>query len=183
MPDTPERLYFAYGSNINLDQMARRCPNAEAVATVTLNGYRLLFRGSFPDNGVATIAPDPTKQVKGLLWKLTPECEQSLDRYEGFPYLYGKEDVTVMDKDGNAYTVMAYIMTREYDLQPSYPSVPYYTGIARGYEQNGLPLKGLRDALSYCQKEIDERYADSTRLRSGPATVPPRRKSPKDFER
>lgn len=79
MPEVPERLYFAYGSNINLDQMERRCPNAEVVGPVTLNGYRLLFRGGYPNHGVATIAPDPTKQVKGLLWRLTPECEQSLD--------------------------------------------------------------------------------------------------------
>ena len=26
-----ERLYFAYGSNINLDQMAHRCPAAQVV--------------------------------------------------------------------------------------------------------------------------------------------------------
>ena len=82
MPDTPERLYFAYGSNINLDQMTFRCPSAEVVSPVTLNGYRLLFRG------VATIAPDPVAQVKGLLWKLTPECERSLDHYEGYPNYY-----------------------------------------------------------------------------------------------
>ena len=183
MPDTPEKLYFAYGSNINLDQMERRCPNAEVVCPVTLNGYRLLFRGGFPNNGVATIAPDPTKQVKGLLWKLTPECEQSLDHYEGFPRLYGKEDVTVMDKAGNAYTVMAYIMTRDFDLQPSYPSISYYTGIAEGCKQNGIPLKGLRDALNYCRQEIGVQDVHSTRLRSKPTTAPPRRKSPKDFDR
>lgn len=154
MPDTPERLYFAYGSNINLDQMERRCPNAEVVAPVTLNGYRLLFRGGYPNHGVATIAPDPTKQVKGLLWRLTPECEQSLDHYEGFPHFYGKETVTVMDKAGNAYPVMAYIMTQEFEREPSYPSMSYYTGIAQGYEQNGIPMKTLDTALKYCRMEV-----------------------------
>ena len=89
MPDMPERLYFAYGSNINLDQMAFRCPAAEVVSPVTLNGYRLLFRG------VATIAPDPVAQVKGLLWRLTPECERALDRYEGYPTYYEKQNVNV----------------------------------------------------------------------------------------
>ena len=179
----PERLYFAYGSNINLDQMERRCPNAEVAGPVTLNGYRLLFRGGYPNNGVATIAPDPTKQVKGLLWRLTQECEQSLDHYEGFPHFYGKETVTVMDKAGNEYTVMAYIMTREFEREPSYPSISYYTGIAQGYEQNDIPLRGLRDALNYCQKEVNERYAHSTRPRSRPTTAPPRRRKPQDFER
>ncbi len=175
MPEVPERLYFAYGSNINLDQMERRCPNAEVVGPVTLNGYRLLFRGGYPNHGVATIAPDPTKQVKGLLWRLTPECEQSLDHYEGFPHFYGKETVTVMDKAGNSYPVMAYIMTRKFEREPSYPSMSYYTGIAQGYEQNGIPLKGLRDALSYSRKEI--------RAQEGGSIALPRRKSTKDFER
>ncbi len=150
----PERLYFAYGSNINLDQMARRCPKAEVICPVTLNGYRLLFRGGYPNNGVATITPSSMHQVKGLLWKLTPECEQSLDHYEGFPHFYGKENVTVMDKAGNTYTVMAYIMTREYEREPAYPSISYYTGIAQGYEQNGIPLKTLKDALKYCRMEV-----------------------------
>lgn len=178
-----ERLYFAYGSNINLDQMARRCPNAEVVAPVALNGYRLLFRGDFPNHGVATIMPAPTKQVKGLLWRLTPECEQNLDYYEGFPHLYEKKNVTVMDKAGNKYTVMAYVMTRELERKPSYPSILYCTGIAQGYEQNGIPLKGLQDALNYCRKEVSERAFHSMCLHSESITATPHRKSPKEFER
>ena len=47
------KLYFAYGSNINLDQMAYRCPDAQVVGPVKLEGWELLFRGS----GVATISP------------------------------------------------------------------------------------------------------------------------------
>ena len=39
-----ERLYFAYGSNINLEQMAVRCPAAQVVGPAVLDGYELLFR-------------------------------------------------------------------------------------------------------------------------------------------
>lgn len=35
-------MYFAYGSNMNLDQMAYRCPAAEAVCTAKLEGYELV---------------------------------------------------------------------------------------------------------------------------------------------
>lgn len=80
-----------------------------------------------------------------------------------------------MDKAGNSYPVMAYIMTRKFEREPSYPSMSYYTGIAQGYEQNGIPLKGLRDALSYSRKEI--------RAQEGGSIALPRRKSTKDFER
>lgn len=180
MSDTSERLYFAYGSNINLDQMQRRCPGAEALFPVTLNGYRLLFRGSRHGCGVATIAPSSIYQVKGLLWKLTPQCEQSLDRYEGFPRLYGKEDVAVMDKAGNTYNVMAYVMAREYGLRPAYPSLSYYTGIAQGYEQNGIPLQTLKDALKRCRIEVIARE-EADRLKLEP--LPPPQKKHRDNDR
>ena len=50
-------MYFAYGSNINLDQMAYRCPAAQVVGPVVLEGYELLFRGNASGNGVATSSP------------------------------------------------------------------------------------------------------------------------------
>ena len=82
-----EKLYFAYGSNINLEQMEYRCPAAKAVGPVILENYELLFRGNTRGNGVATIAPREGSKVHGLLWWITPACEQSLDFYEGYPRL------------------------------------------------------------------------------------------------
>ena len=149
-----EHLYFAYGSNINPEQMADRCPAAEVVGTAVLGGYELLFRGNRSGYGVATIEPQPGKQVHGLLWKLTPECEQSLDFYEGYPRLYGKEDITVCTADGKGLTVMAYIMTGEMWRDPAIPSQTYYDGILDGYRQNGLPEKELERALKNVHDEV-----------------------------
>ena len=67
-----EKLYFAYGSNINLEQMAFRCPEAHVVGPVILENYGLLFRGNARGNGVATITPKEGGQVHGLLWRITP---------------------------------------------------------------------------------------------------------------
>ena len=72
-------LYFAYGSNINLEQMACRCPDACVVGPVFLEDYELLFRRG----GFATIAPKAGSRVHGLLWSITPGCERSLDRLRG----------------------------------------------------------------------------------------------------
>ena len=79
-----DTLYFAYGSNINLDQMAYRCPDARVIGPVVLEGYRLAFRGNASGNGVATVVPHKGGKVHGLLWEITPACEQTLDRYEGY---------------------------------------------------------------------------------------------------
>ncbi|MCI8526407.1 MAG: gamma-glutamylcyclotransferase [Oscillospiraceae bacterium] len=156
-------LYFAYGSNINLDQMAYRCPEAEAVGPVTLDDYVLLFRGSRAGNGVATIAPQEGEQVQGLLWRITPECERALDRYEGYPSLYTKETVTVSDRQGNSFQVMAYIMSERY-REPAVPSSHYYDGIRDGLRQNGMPTAPLRQAWERVNREVHTRTAHMNRL-------------------
>ena len=144
-----ENLYFAYGSNLDLEQMAQRCPDAEIVGPVRLENYELRFRGS----GFATVAPKKGSTVHGLVWKITPNCEQSLDRYEGYPRHYMKETVTVKDAAGAEIPVMAYIMAEPYCRQPALPSPYYYRVIQRGFEANGLPVDSLRDAWS---RTIDE---------------------------
>lgn len=149
-----DRLYFAYGSNINLGQMACRCPAAEVVGPAVLDSYELLFRGNRSGYGVATVEPLLGSQVPGLLWKLTPECEQSLDIYEGYPRLYEKEDITVRAADGRDLTVMAYIMTGELWRDPAIPSRSYYNGILEGYRQNGLPVPALEAALKNVHDEV-----------------------------
>ena len=78
-----ETYYFAYGSNMNLDQMAYRCPAASVVEPVHLEGYRLTFCGRGKGSGVATILPEegsrvgiPRKAV-AVLAKRTPGCHWS----------------------------------------------------------------------------------------------------------
>ena len=164
------KLYFAYGSNINLDQMSYRCPAAQVVGPVTLEGYELLFRGS----GVATIGPTEGAVVHGLLWQLTPECERSLDRYEGYPHLYGKQPVPVTDRSGQEHTVMAYVMTERY-LTPAVPPVSYYQGILEGYKQNGLPVAALKKARDHAVREVRQE-AERINTSSIGRTQPPKRR-------
>lgn len=136
-----EQLYFAYGSNMNLDQMEFRCPAASVVGNVRLENYRLTFCG------VATILPEEGSHVDGVLWKLTKECEKSLDRYEGYPRLYGKEMIHVKDKDGNEIEVMAYTMNSPYKDRLSRPSKVYVDGILEGCRQNGIRMKNVKEAV------------------------------------
>ena len=152
-----ETLYFAYGSNINLEQMAHRCPDAQIVGPVTLENYELRFRGS----GFATVTPKKGSVVHGLLWKLTPESERALDRYEGYPRHYTKEQVSVRTADGAAVSIMAYIMAEPMCRQPALPSPYYYRAIQQGFEANGLSVESLEEAWN---RTIDEAGA-LTRVR------------------
>lgn len=96
---TKNRLYIAYGSNLNLPQMAFRCPTAEVVGASEVKGYELLFRGG-SRGVVATIEPLEGSSVPVLLWKIRPQDELSLDRYEGYPNFYRKEMLEV-EMNGN----------------------------------------------------------------------------------
>lgn len=145
-----KRLYIAYGSNINLEQMAFRCPNSKVVGTRMIPGYELEFRG------VATIVPKEGAEVPVLLWEIDQRDELSLDRYEGFPRMYRKELFEV-EVDGKIREGMAYLMNYG-EVAP--PSPMYYNGIKKGYEANGMDTSYLRAALEravqYVQGEDQE---------------------------
>jgi len=147
-----ERLYFAYGSNINLDQMAFRCPNATVLMPVVLSGYELAYRAS----GVATVIPQKDSEVLGLMWSITPECEKSLDRYEGYPNFYHKTDVAVTDPEtGKIFHVMMYEMDEKYKA-PAIPSASYFAGIVEGYIQNSMDTRPLFKSLKRAEREVAE---------------------------
>lgn len=132
-----EQLYFAYGSNMNLEQMAFRCPDASVVGVVRVNDYRLTFCGG-SHAGVATIMPQPGSHVDGVLWRISATDEKHLDFYEGYPRLYGKESIEVIDSSGQKMTVMAYTMNSPYRECPAVPSQGYLQGIVEGCRQNGI---------------------------------------------
>ena len=61
-----------------------------------------------------------------------------MDRYEGFPLLYGKETVSVRASDGKQIPVMAYTMNAPYRNTPALPSWEYLNGIVIGCRQHGI---------------------------------------------
>lgn len=140
-------LYLAYGSNMNIRQMAQRCPTATIVGTSRLTGYRLLFRGPF-GGAVATVERYKGGRVPVLLWSITPADEAALDRYEGWPRLYRKETVKV-NLDGKKVEAMVYIMNPGASLGK--PSRYYFDVIKEGYAAANLdtaPLyKAVRDSV------------------------------------
>jgi gamma-glutamylcyclotransferase (GGCT)/AIG2-like uncharacterized protein YtfP len=145
------KLYGAYGSNMNLEQMSHRCSKAKVVGTGILEGYKLTFRGRY--KGVANIEPCKDKQVPIVLWEITEDCEKALDLYEGFPDLYVKKEVQVKVK-GKLKLAMVYIVAREYTNMAAAPTEYYFNVISRGYFDNDIDLKPLQIAYSECLSEL-----------------------------
>ena len=81
-------LYFAYGSNMDVAAMARRCPRSKALGLARLERRRLAVMRE----GWLTAVRDPSSAVHGVLWSLALTDVAALDRYEGLPQgLYTKE--------------------------------------------------------------------------------------------
>ncbi|HEX3017824.1 MAG TPA: gamma-glutamylcyclotransferase family protein [Caproicibacter sp.] len=138
------KLYVAYGSNLNLAQMAERCPTARVAGTGVMEGWRLLFRGAHA-GAVATVEPFEGGSVPVLVWKITSADETVLDRYEGWPYLYRKETVEVKLAD-ETVQAMVYIMNEGRPL--GQPSCYYYATILEGYQDAGFDTEILRKATA-----------------------------------
>ena len=145
------KVYAAYGSNMNLQQMKGRCPAAKVTGTGFVHGYRLTFRGG----GVANIERTTGHKVPVVLWEITPECELALDRYEGFPSLYIKRKVKVKTANGEV-SAFVYVMAAEYEKMPCPPAQYYFETIWRGYTANKLSLRYLREAVAENLRECDE---------------------------
>jgi len=77
--------YFAYGSNLDLPQMKRRCPSSKLISKGSLSGYRLTFNrfSSGWGGGVADVIREPGSKVWGLVFEISDSDLERLDRYEG----------------------------------------------------------------------------------------------------
>jgi len=137
------RIYLAYGSNMNLVQMAKRCPTAKLIGPAVLKGWKLLFRGS-EYSAVATIEPGQESEVPAILWELELEDETALDKYEGYPYYYRKETVEALHK-GKPVKAFAYIMNPGRGL--GRPNSKYLNIIKQGYESAGFDISILDRAV------------------------------------
>lgn len=138
------KLYIAYGSNMDEEQMGFRCPDAGVVGTGIVEGYRLLFKGG-KDCAYATIEPQEGCRVPVLVWEISEADEGRLDRYEGFPRFYYKKEISVL-MTGERKKVMVYIMDEKNPLNK--PSCEYYQILAAAYLKHGFDDRILQKAMA-----------------------------------
>lgn len=146
MSKPKRRLYIAYGSNLNLKQMSQRCPTAQVIGASILKDWRLIFRGA------ATVERFRGGSVPVLVWRLQPQDETALDRYEGWPSLYRKEILQIR-LNGKTVDAMLYIMN---ELRPySLPNRGYFNIIAEGYTAAGFDIGILQKAALDSQTAVN----------------------------
>lgn len=137
------KFYIAYGSNLNLAQMAARCPSARVYAKGVLNNWELVYRGA-ESNSHATIERKTGSTVPVLVWEIQPIDEYFLDIYEGYPHYYFKKDIMV-HINGKKKKAMVYIIDKR--QPPGRPSAHYIETIRQGYIDNNLDIDIFKKSL------------------------------------
>lgn len=133
--------YFAYGSNMNLKQMEERCgKNAKFLKRAFLKGFKFVYDGySVTRKGaVANIIETGNESdiVWGGLFEIDKECNDKLDRFEGYPKAYNRKVVPVHDDEGNTYCAIVYYRTGEKEAKPS---ESYKEVVIKGAIDCGIP--------------------------------------------
>src|ERR1700736_6363490 len=83
------RLYFAFGSNMDVAEMSRRCPTAQAIGVARLDNHRF----AIVNPGFATVIAATGSAVHGVLWRLMSRDLNVLDAYENIATgLYGRAE-------------------------------------------------------------------------------------------
>lgn len=127
-------------------QMRMRCPNALAVGRAKLNGYRFLINR----RGVATIEQDAPATVAGVLWKISPQCEVSLDRFEGVLWgFYQKRKVFVCDDNGVRKSALVYI---DPVCERGVPREGYLEQVLLGARRAGIPQKNFAAHFAWARR-------------------------------
>lgn len=150
MKKQTKRLYIAYGSNLNKQQMERRCPTAKPIAKGWLHDYALVFQGT-PFNAHANVIPAEGHEVPVVIWQITPEDEAALDRYEGVAGGYYTKEYMTIEVAGKMRECLIYIMTPH---GYGYPGTGYLQTIVQGYRDFNLDVRPLNDAVIKAREEV-----------------------------
>lgn len=147
-----KRYYIAYGSNLNVNQMRRRCPKATILGTASLKGWELLFKGS-GTGSYLTIEECEDGTVPVVIWEVSPTDEQALDRYEGFPGFYYKKEFRIQYRGiltGRRKTVTAFAYIMHEDRPVGVPSPFYMRTCLEGYETFRFDRRILETVYGKC---------------------------------
>jgi hypothetical protein len=124
-------LYFAYGSNMDVDAMRLRCPKSRALGPARLARHRFFIMSS----GHASVKRDPRTEVHGVLYDLALSDMPALDRYEEVGRrLYTKLSQPVLRKAAAPVRALLYVGC---DQRAGRPHDDYIAGVlaaARGWK-------------------------------------------------
>lgn len=138
-----KKFCLAYGRNLDLKRMKKRCPNCSLVGKALLRDWRIAFYKYI------TIERKKGYAVPVGVWEIDEKGEQELDIIEHFPTLYRKEMID-FEFNGKKEKVLVYLIN---DDHPKYPDKPYYEDLLIGYKDFGFDEQFLTEAIKRLPKK------------------------------
>ena len=118
--------YFAYGSNLDLSQMKRRCSESRLISKGSLSGHSLTFNrfSNGWGGGVADVIQDQDSKVWGLVFEISDSDLERLDRYEGYhkdqTSMYERWKAVIDTPNGQISDVWVYtVVEKQNFVQPT----------------------------------------------------------------
>lgn len=142
--------YFAYGSNLWTDQMARRTgpipTDEDRPRRATLPHYGLIFNMRGEDGQVFANIHSPGKGVHGVVYRCSPEV---LTRLDGYERGYERRRVFVTAEEGERLEAFTYIAEPPNVAYGRRPAAEYLRRIVTGARQHGLPESYIQEIEDY----------------------------------
>jgi gamma-glutamylcyclotransferase (GGCT)/AIG2-like uncharacterized protein YtfP len=137
-------IYFAYGANIDPQQMRLRCRRGRSLGPARLDGYRLCFpRYSFiRQSALASIEKAPDESVWGALYEIEEADLARLDSCEGY--------YVASDPAGNP--------VNRVDVEPCASDggrMAAFTYVANPMAYAAEPSRGYLSQLARCGRALD----------------------------
>lgn len=103
-------LYFAYGANMDTDELTHRVGPVEPVGIAHLEDHRLVFdrHGALWDGGVSSVVTSVGDRVFGVVWRMSPQALATLDAIES-PEAYARLTKDVVTGSGERLSCQVYV--------------------------------------------------------------------------
>ncbi len=140
-------FYFAYGSNMDRERMAKRGVKIISETKAILEGWKLIFNKAATEYcSYANIEGDDSSKVYGVLYEIDDKDIEKLDRYEGCPDHYERKTMVVVNNKINKIKAEVYVATPK-KIKPNLkPLKDYLRRLMEGAKQHGFP-KGIIESL------------------------------------
>ena len=138
--------YFAYGSNLWIDQMVKRTGSIDREdgwpRRAALADFRLTFNMRGDDGQVFANIESAHSHVLGVVYRCTSKALRIMDNYECG---YERRRVIVVFCDGERLEATTYVAEQTHLTSTGTPDADYVQRIVRGARQHGIPETYIRE--------------------------------------
>jgi gamma-glutamylcyclotransferase len=148
-----DRWYFAYGSNLAIDQKEGRTGKIREARHAWLPGHRIVFNKLGSDGtGKANITPDASRVVWGVAYLCSPKALTEMDAYEGVAGgHYHRKNVQVRCESGELLEAVTYVAGEQFVRSAIPPTSEYLHRIVSGARNHGLPEDYIKEVQQAAQ--------------------------------